>query len=57
MFLSTGMWPLNSDVFAGEDFLPAAVSDSPRQDSKQKITVLEVSTSNSFVNTHSSTFG
>jgi hypothetical protein len=50
VFLVAGIWPFNSDVFTEEGCLPSAVSDSPRQGSKHNIAVLEVSTSNSFVN-------
>jgi len=57
VFLLTGIWPFNADVFTDKDFLPSAVSDSPLQDSKQKSAVLEVSSSNWGVNTHSSTSG
>ena len=53
------IWPLNSDihVFTDKDFMPSAWSDSRRQDNKQKSAILEVSTSNSGVNSHFSTSG
>ena len=37
--------------------MPSAWSDSRRQDNKQKSAILEVSTSNSGVNSHFSTSG
>jgi hypothetical protein len=51
----TGIWPFNSDIFTDENFLPSAVTDHPCEDNEQKITVLEVSDSNSGVSNHAST--
>ena len=50
----TGIWPFNSNIY-DENFLPSAVTDCSCEAKEQKITVLEVLTSNSGVSSHSST--